>query len=134
MPVALKIAPDIDEQAMDDIAGVLAKRLPDALIVSNTTLSRAGVEDLPNAKQGGGLSGAPVFAQSTAVLGKLAAALGGEVPIIGVGGIMSGADAVAKVLAGASLVQFYSGFIYRGPELVAEVAAAMARQRALPTP
>lgn len=134
VPLALKVAPDLEDQQIRAIAALLRQHRMDGVIATNTTISRAGVEDLPNAKQGGGLSGAPVFAQSTAVLGKLAAALGGEVPIIGVGGIMSGADAVAKVRAGASLVQFYSGFIYRGPELVAEVAAAIARQRALPTP
>ena len=90
------------------------------------TLSRAEVEGLPNANEAGGLSGAPVFERSTAVLKKLAGHLKGEVPIIGVGGIMKGEDAVAKLDAGASLVQIYSGFIYRGPELVGEVAKAIA--------
>ena len=80
-----------------------------------------------HADETGGLSGAPLFARSTAVLKKLAVALAGELPIIGVGGIMSGEDAVAKLEAGASLVQIYSGFIYRGPALVGEAAAAIAK-------
>jgi dihydroorotate dehydrogenase len=84
---------------------------------------------MPNADETGGLSGAPIFDISTAVLKKLSTALAGELPIIGVGGIMSGADAAAKIEAGASLVQFYSGFIYRGPELVGEAANAISRLR-----
>jgi len=99
------------------------------VIATNTTLARVGVEGLPNAEQTGGLSGAPLLAVSNAVLNKLAVALAGEVPIIGVGGIISGADAATKIAAGARLVQLYTGFIYRGPELVAEAAAAIARQR-----
>ena len=101
----------------------------DGVIATNTTLSRAEVEGLPNANEAGGLSGAPVFERSTAVLKKLAGHLKGEVPIIGVGGIMQGADAVAKLDAGASLVQLYSGFIYRGPDLVGEVAKAIAERK-----
>ena len=93
----------------------------DGVIATNTTLSREGVEGLPNADEAGGLSGAPVLPRSTDVVKKLSTALAGELPIIGVGGIMSGADAAEKITAGASLVQFYSGFIYRGPELVTEV-------------
>ena len=90
-------------------------------------MSREGVENLPNGNETGGLSGAPVFKKSTEVLRKLSVALAGELTIIGVGGILSGRDAVAKIEAGASLVQVYSGFIYRGPELVSETAAALAR-------
>ncbi len=96
------------------------------MIATNTTLSREGVEGLPNAAETGGLSGKPVFQKSTAVQKKLSIALAGELPIIGVGGIMGGEDAAEKIRAGASLVQFYSGFIYRGPELVAEVAETLA--------
>lgn len=134
VPLALKVAPDLEDGQIQGIAALLRQHRMDGVIATNTTISRAGVEGLPNADQSGGLSGAPLFARSTAVVGKLAAALGGEVPIIGVGGIMNGADAVAKIVAGASLVQFYSGFIYRGPELVAEAAAAIARQRTVPAP
>ncbi|WP_374681738.1 quinone-dependent dihydroorotate dehydrogenase [Accumulibacter sp.] len=134
VPLALKIAPDLEDEQVRAIAALLRQHHMDGVIATNTTLSRTGVEGLPNAEQAGGLSGAPVLARSTAVLAKLAAALGGEVPIIGVGGIMSGSDAAAKIAAGASLVQFYTGFIYRGPELVAEAAAAIASQRTLHMP
>ncbi len=99
------------------------------MIATNTTLSREGVEGLPNATETGGLSGAPVFRKSTDVLKKLSTALAGELPIIGVGGIMGGEDAAEKIKAGASLVQFYSGFIYRGPDLVSEVAETLAIMR-----
>lgn len=98
----------------------------DGVIATNTTLARDGVEHLPNGQETGGLSGAPVFAKSTAVLGKLAQALAGEIPLIGVGGILKGSDAAAKIAAGASLVQVYSGFIYRGPELIGEMGTAAA--------
>ena len=134
VPLALKVAPDLEDAQIQAIAALLRQHRMDGVIATNTTLSRAGVEGLANAEQAGGLSGAPLLALSTAVIGKLAAALGGEVPIIGVGGIMNGEDAAAKIAAGASLVQFYTGFIYRGPELVAEAAAAIARQRMLHTP
>ena len=130
VPLALKIAPDLDDAQIQAIADLLRQHRMDGVIATNTTLSRAGIEGFPNASEAGGLSGAPVFDLSTAVLRKLATALAGEVPIIGVGGIMSGADAAAKIEAGASLVQFYSGFIYRGPELVGEAAAEIARRRA----
>jgi dihydroorotate dehydrogenase len=129
VPLALKIAPDLEDAQIQAIADLLRQHRMDGVIATNTTLSRAGVAGLPHAEQAGGLSGAPVFELSTAVLKKLATALAGEVPIIGVGGIMSGRDAAAKIEAGASLVQFYSGFIYRGPDLVSEAAAAIARLR-----
>ncbi len=129
VPLALKIAPDLDDSQVDAIAALLCRHRMDGVIATNTTLARVGVEGLPNAEQTGGLSGAPLLAMSNAVLNKLAVALAGEVPIIGVGGIISGADAATKIAAGARLVQLYTGFIYRGPELVAEAAAAIARQR-----
>ncbi|MEY2633782.1 MAG: hypothetical protein RIR00_2436 [Pseudomonadota bacterium] len=125
VPLALKIAPDLDDLQIQTIAGALKRHRMDGVIATNTTLSRNGVEGLPNAQETGGLSGAPVFASSTTVLSKLAAALAGEVPIIGVGGILNGSDARAKIEAGASLVQCYTGFIYRGPELVQEVALSL---------
>lgn len=126
VPLALKIAPDLDDVQITAIADALRRHRFDGVIATNTTLSREGVEHLPNGKETGGLSGAPVFSRSTQVQGKLAAALAGEVPIIGVGGILKGEDALAKIRAGASLVQVYSGFIYRGPALVAEVGQALA--------
>ena len=126
VPLVLKIAPDLEDAQIQSIADLLRQHRMDGVIATNTTLSRAEVEGFPNASEAGGLSGAPVFERSTTVLKKLAGHLAGEVPIIGVGGIMKGEDAVAKLDAGASLVQLYSGFIYRGPELVGEVAKAIA--------
>ena len=126
VPMALKIAPDLDDAQITAIADALRRHRMDGVIATNTTLSREGVEGLTNADEAGGLSGAPVFRKSTDVLKKLATALAGELPIIGVGGIMGGEDAAEKIRAGASLVQFYSGFIYRGPDLVSEVADTLA--------
>jgi dihydroorotate dehydrogenase len=98
----------------------------DAVIATNTTLDRSAVADSPYASEAGGLSGAPLTDMSTEVIRLLAAELKGQMPIIGVGGIFSGADAADKIAAGASLVQLYSGFIYRGPELIRECADAIA--------
>ena len=103
------------------------------MIATNTTLSREAVAGLPHADEAGGLSGAPVREASNRVIGELRAALGAGYPIIGVGGIMSGADAVAKIEAGADAVQIYTGLIYRGPGLVGEVARALRRSRAAGT-
>ena len=129
VPLVLKIAPDLEDEQIQSIADLLRQHRMDGVIATNTTLSRVEVEGFPNANEAGGLSGAPVFERSTTVLKKLAGHLAGEVPIIGVGGIMKGEDAVAKLDAGASLVQLYSGFIYRGPELVGEVAKAIAERK-----
>ena len=128
VPLALKIAPDLDDAQIVAIADALRRHRMDGVIATNTTLASDGVEHLAHGNETGGLSGAPVFAKSTAVLQKLATALGGELPIIGVGGIIKGEDAAAKIRAGASLVQFYSGFIYRGPEMIGEIAAAVAAE------
>ncbi|MBI5658569.1 MAG: quinone-dependent dihydroorotate dehydrogenase [Nitrosomonadales bacterium] len=125
VPLALKIAPDLDGEQIRQIAALLVRHRMDGVIATNTTLSREGVEHLPQHAEAGGLSGAPVRGKSTAVIRELAAALDGALPIIGVGGILSGADAVEKIRAGASLVQIYSGMIYRGPELVKECAEAI---------
>jgi dihydroorotate dehydrogenase len=116
VPVLLKIAPDMTEAALDDIAEVVLARGIDGLVISNTTLSRAGV-DHPMAGETGGLSGKPIFARSTIVLAKMRRRVGRQMPIIGVGGISSGADAYEKLAAGANAVQLYTGFIYGGPEL-----------------
>jgi len=124
VPMALKIAPDLDEAQIANIADALRRHRIDAVIATNTTLSREGVEGLPNATETGGLSGAPVYEKSTAVVRALAAKLAGELPIIAAGGITDGAKAKAKLDAGASLVQLYSGLIYRGPDLIKECVNA----------
>ncbi len=126
VPLALKIAPDLDEAQIQVIADALRRHRIDAAIVTNTTLAREGVEHLAHAEEAGGLSGAPLLAKSTGVLQALAARLGGEVPLVGVGGVMRGRDARAKLEAGAQLVQLYTGLIYRGPALVKEAIAATA--------
>jgi len=124
VPMALKIAPDLDDAQITNIADALRHHRIDAVIATNTTLSREGVEGQPNAEETGGLSGAPVFEKSTAVVRSLAKALAGELPIIAAGGITDGIKAKAKIDAGASLVQLYSGLIYRGPELIRECVNA----------
>jgi dihydroorotate dehydrogenase len=124
VPLAVKIAPDLDADQIKNIAALLIKHRIDGVIATNTTLSREGVENLPHGNETGGLSGAPVREKSTAVIRQLAAELQGALPIIGVGGILKGADALEKMQAGAALVQMYSGMIYRGWDLVAESAAA----------
>ena len=123
--LALKISPDIDEAEIRLVADVARREGMDGVIATNTTVSRSGVEGLPHALEQGGLSGAPLRERSTDVVRKLAAHLKGEIPIIGVGGIMSGADAADKFSAGATLVQVYSGLVYRGPRLIPECVAAM---------
>ncbi|MBQ5939687.1 MULTISPECIES: quinone-dependent dihydroorotate dehydrogenase [unclassified Massilia] len=125
VPVALKIAPDVDGDQIRDIAGALLRHKIDGVIATNTTLNRRDVEGMKHANEAGGLSGAPVFEQSNIVIRALKAELGEEVPIIGVGGIMRGQDARAKIAAGAKLVQLYSGLIYAGPALVRECADAL---------
>ena len=125
VPLVLKVAPDLDNSDIAFIAKQLLQFKIDGLIVTNTTLSREGVEGLEHAEEEGGLSGAPVFEKSTACLAAFAAVLKGQIPLIGVGGILSGADALAKKKAGASLVQVYSGLIYTGPELVKDCVAAL---------
>lgn len=124
VPMALKIAPDLDAEQITAIADALRRHHIDAVIATNTTLSRAGVEASPLAKEVGGLSGSPLFEKSTAVVRALTQALKGEIPIIAAGGVTSGAQARAKLAAGASLVQIYSGLIYRGPVLVKECIEA----------
>ena len=124
VPMALKIAPDLDDAQITNIADALRRHRIDAVIATNTTLSREGVEGLPHAEETGGLSGAPVFEKSTAVVRALSKALAGELPIIAAGGITDGAKAKAKLDAGAALVQIYSGLIYRGPDLIRECVSA----------
>jgi dihydroorotate dehydrogenase len=126
MPVAVKIAPDLDDAQIAAMAALFRQHRVDAVIATNTTLSREGVEDLPGGGEAGGLSGRPLRGKATRVIAALHAALAGEVPIIGAGGILCGADAREKVAAGADLVQFYTGLIYRGPALVRECVEALA--------
>ncbi|HJV83721.1 quinone-dependent dihydroorotate dehydrogenase [Noviherbaspirillum sp.] len=129
VPIALKIAPDIDSEQIKTIASALLRHKMDAVIATNTTISRDAVKGLPHAEETGGLSGAPVLEASNKVIRGLKAELGDALPIIGVGGILSGQDAQAKIDAGASLVQLYTGLIYRGPALVTECAAALRKSR-----
>jgi len=128
VPLALKIAPDIDSEQIKIIADTVLRHKIDAVIATNTTITRDAVQGLPHAEEMGGLSGAPVFDLSNTVIRALKAELGSAVPIIGVGGILSGQDAVVKMQAGADLVQLYSGLIYQGPGLISACARAV-RQR-----
>jgi len=125
VPLALKIAPDVDGDQIRNIGAALVRHRIDGVIATNTTLGRRDVEGMRHAAEQGGLSGAPVFEQSNIVIRALRAEVGDAVPIIGVGGILSGRDAKAKIAAGAQLVQLYSGLIYRGPALVRECADAL---------
>ncbi|WP_194720936.1 quinone-dependent dihydroorotate dehydrogenase [Noviherbaspirillum malthae] len=129
VPIALKIAPDIDSEQIKTIAATLLRHRMDAVIATNTTITRDAVRGLAHAEETGGLSGAPVFELSNAVIRGLKSELGDSLPIIGVGGILSGDHAKAKFDAGASLVQLYTGLIYRGPTLIRECAAALQRTR-----
>lgn len=119
-PLALKIAPDLEPDHAKSLAALFLAEKIDAVIATNTTLSRDGVRDLDTAREAGGLSGAPVREKSTALLRLLKAEVGDALPLIGVGGILCSADAREKLEAGASLIQLYTGLIYRGPALVAE--------------
>jgi dihydroorotate dehydrogenase len=127
VPLFLKIAPDLDETELDAIAAELLDKRIDGLIVSNTTLSRAGVSTLPNAAQAGGLSGRPLFERSTIMLARMRKRLGATFPIIGVGGVDSVETAIEKIRAGADLVQLYTGMIYAGPSLPGRIVTGMGR-------
>jgi dihydroorotate dehydrogenase len=121
-PIFVKIAPDLDEAQVNVIAATLKRHDMDGVIATNTTLSRDAVKGLAHAEETGGLSGAPVLAMSNRIITQLRAALGKGYPIIGVGGVMSAADAVSKIKAGADVVQIYTGLIYKGPDLVKQAA------------
>jgi dihydroorotate dehydrogenase len=125
VPIAVKIAPDLTDDAIRGVARLLAAYQCEGVIATNTTIARDGVAGLPHADETGGLSGAPLREKSTAVIRTLARALDGALPIIGVGGILSAEDAREKVAAGASLVQIYTGLIYRGPQLIAQCVKAL---------
>lgn len=129
VPLAVKIAPDLELADVEVIAEVLRQHEIDAAIATNTTIARTGVAHLPGGSEAGGLSGLPVRAASNRVLRELVQALAGKLPVIGVGGISDAASAAEKKAAGAELVQIYTGFIYRGPALIREAAAGMAATR-----
>jgi len=129
VPLAIKIAPDMATEDLQGVADTARRHRMDGLIATNTTISREGVEGLRHAEEAGGLSGAPLTRRANAVMRALADRLQGEMPLIGVGGIMCAEDAAERIRAGASLVQIYTGFIYRGPALVGESAAAIADAR-----
>ena len=129
VPMFVKIAPDLDDAQIALIAATLQRQRIDGVIATNTTLDRTAVQGQPNADEAGGLSGAPLLQASNRVITQLRAALGKRFPIIGVGGVMSAADARSKLDAGADLVQIYTGLIYHGPALVGEVARALKTSR-----
>lgn len=126
VPLAVKIAPDLDDNEIRLIAEALLEHGVEGVIATNTTLDRSAVQHSPWKDQAGGLSGAPIFEKSTHVIRVMKDAVGDRITVIGVGGIMDGAGARAKIEAGATLVQLYSGFIYRGPALISECATAIA--------
>ena len=121
VPVLLKIAPDIVDAGLADVAEVALARGVDGLVVSNTTLDRKGLSDASTAKEAGGMSGRPLFHRSTVVLARMRRLVGPNLPIVGVGGIDSGEAAFEKIAAGADLVQVYSGLVYEGPQLVERI-------------
>lgn len=125
VPIAVKIAPDIDNEQIKAIADALLRHKMDGVIATNTTITRDAVKGMPHAQEMGGLSGAPVTDMSNRIIRALKSELGDALPIIGVGGIMSGNDAKAKIDAGADLIQLYTGLVYRGPALVRECATAI---------
>jgi dihydroorotate dehydrogenase len=127
VPLFVKIAPDLDEQQIDWIAGSLRRHGMDGVIATNTTTAREAVAHLPHGAEAGGLSGAPLLLASNRVVSRLRKSLGAGFPIIGVGGIMSAQDAETKIAAGADLVQIYTGLVYQGPALVRQIAVALKR-------
>lgn len=133
VPMLLKIAPDLSEAEIDSIADVLIATGVDGAITTNTTIDRHSVVGHRHAKEGGGLSGRPLYGTSTYVLRRLRARLPDSIPVIGVGGILSGADAAGKIAAGASLVQTYTGLVYRGPVLIGECVEAIRRRKEGPS-
>jgi dihydroorotate dehydrogenase len=124
VPMFLKIAPDLDADQIQSIAAAIHRHGIDGVVATNTTLNRDAVAKHAKAQEAGGLSGAPLLEKSNSVIRQLRNALGPAVPIIGVGGVMSGSDAQSKLNAGADLVQVYTGLIYRGPALVEEAVLA----------
>lgn len=124
LPLLVKLSPDLNQGELEDALEVLAETGTDGVIATNTTIGREGL-DTPRSREAGGLSGAPLRARSTEVIHQISAITGGELPIIAAGGVMNGEDAREKLDAGASLVQVYTGLIYRGPGLVTEIVRAI---------
>ena len=133
VPMLVKVAPDLSDQDIDAAARVLGDLQVDGVVATNTTVSRFAVQGAPHADETGGLSGAPLMEKSTAVLRRMRTRLPESIPMVGVGGILSGADAAAKMSAGATLVQVYTGLVYRGPKLVGECVDAMRRRKEAPS-
>ncbi|WP_407351366.1 quinone-dependent dihydroorotate dehydrogenase [Luteimonas sp. R10] len=133
VPMLVKMAPDLSDEDIEAAARVLSDLQVDGVIATNTTVSRIAVQEDPQARETGGLSGAPLMDKSTAVLRRLRTRLPDSIPLVGVGGILSGADAVKKMAAGASLVQVYTGLIYRGPDLIGECVDAIRRRKEAPS-
>jgi len=133
VPMLVKIAPDLTDNDVEAAARVLGDLHVDGVIATNTTISRVGIEGSPLANEAGGLSGKPLLGQATAVLRMMRTRLPESIPMIGVGGILSGADAAAKMAAGATLVQCYTGLVYRGPALITECVEAMRRRKEAPS-
>lgn len=133
VPMLVKVAPDLSDDDIDAAARVLADLRVDGVIATNTTVSRIAVQEHPRARETGGLSGAPLMNKSTAVLRMLRTRLPNTIPLVGVGGILSGADAAKKMAAGASLVQLYTGLVYRGPALISECNEAIRRRKESPS-
>jgi dihydroorotate dehydrogenase len=129
VPMLIKLAPDLSEAELDRTANVLNLAKVDGVIMGNTTLDRSPIAGHKYTDEAGGLSGQPLYGRSTAALRRLRNKLDDNIPLVGVGGILSGADAAGKVAAGATLVQFYTGMIYRGPELIGECVKAIRRRR-----
>lgn len=125
VPIAVKLAPDMDDDQIQSCCESLLSREIDGVIVTNTTLDRSRIKQHPLAQQAGGLSGSPLTELSCDVLRKIKSHVGDRIPIIGVGGIMSGQQAVERLAAGADLLQIYTGFIYQGPELISEILSAV---------
>jgi dihydroorotate dehydrogenase len=128
VPIAVKIAPDLDDNGIDAITRLLVAHKMDGVIATNTTITRLGLEQEPQAREAGGLSGRPLRALSTQVIGRLHSTLQGRIPIIGVGGIGSADDAWEKLVAGADLIQLYTAFIYQGPGVVKEIVRGLAER------
>ena len=133
VPLLVKIAPDLSDSDIEAAGRVLGDLQVDGVIATNTTIGREGVEGARHADEIGGLSGKPLMAKSTAVLRMLRTRLPESIPLIGVGGILQGADAATKQAAGATLVQVYSGMVYRGPELIGECVEALRRRKEAPS-
>ncbi|MFC7301717.1 quinone-dependent dihydroorotate dehydrogenase [Cognatiluteimonas weifangensis] len=133
VPMLVKVSPDLSDDDIDAAGRVLSDLQVDGVIATNTTVSRLAVQDDPHARESGGLSGAPLMDKSTAVLRMLRTRLPESIPLIGVGGILHGADAAKKMAAGAALVQTYTGLVYRGPALIGECVEAMRRRKEAPS-